>query len=138
MTTEANKDLVARMEDEFFNRRNLAAIDEFIGEEYVLHTADPSMSSGRDAIRASIASYVSGFPDLRASVDELMAAEDRVAAVITFTGTHDGELFGIPPTHRVIRVRQIAMYRIAGGKVVEEWECSDQLGLMQQLGVVEG
>jgi len=137
MTVEENKAVVARMEDEFFNRRNLAAIDDFIAPDYVLRATDPALSSGREAIRDSIAAYIAGFSDLRVTIDELIAVDDRVVAVMTFTGTHDGELFGVPPTQRRIRVRQIAIYRIAGGKVVEEWECSDQLALMQQLGVME-
>lgn len=134
--TEENKALVRHMEEEIFNKRNLAAVDDFISPQYVLHAASEGPSPGRDAIRDSIARYLAGFPDLRISIDQILAEDDKVVGVFTFTGAHDGELFGLPPTGRRISVRQIAVYRIEEGKVVEEWEVSDQLGLMQQLGAL--
>jgi steroid delta-isomerase-like uncharacterized protein len=134
--TEANKDLVRRMEDAIFNQRKLDAIDEFIAPNYVLRTAPEGTPTGRDAVRGSMAAYLAGFSDLHVEVDDLIAEEDRVVARLTYSGTHDGDLFGIPATGRRVSVRQFAVYRIAGGQVVEEWEVSDQLGLMQQLGVI--
>jgi steroid delta-isomerase-like uncharacterized protein len=134
--SEANKDLIRRMEDAIFNQRNLDAIDQFISPDYVLRTAPEGMAADRDAVRGSMAAYLAGFPDLRVEVEQLVAEGDRVVALLVYSGTHQGELFGIPATGRRIVVRQLAIYRIDGGQVVEEWEVSDQLGLMQQLGVV--
>lgn len=134
--TDENKALVRRMEEELFNKRNLAAIDEFIGPDYVLRTAPEGTPTGRDGVREYIAMYLTGFPDLRITIDELLAVNDKVIGRFTFTGTHGEELFGLAPTQRQVRVRQIAIYRIEGGRVVEEWESSDQLGLMQQLGAI--
>jgi predicted ester cyclase len=136
--SEANRALVRRMEEELFNNRNLATLDEFIAAEYVLRTASEGTPADREAVRESIAMYLGAFPDLRISIDELLAVGDKVIGRFTFTGTHEGELMGLAPTGRRIAVRQIAMYRIEGGKVVEEWEVSDQLGLMQQLGAIPG
>jgi steroid delta-isomerase-like uncharacterized protein len=133
---EENKALVLRMEEEIFNNRNLAAIDEFIAPEYVLRTAPPGAPANREGVRDFIAMYLEAFPDLHISIDELLAGDDKVVGRFTFTGTHAGGLMGLEPTGRRIAVRQIAMYRIEGGKVVEEWEVSDQLGLMQQLGAL--
>ena len=133
---EQNKALVRRMEEELFNKRNLGAVDEFIAPGYVLRTAAEGMPDGREAVRDAIAAYLQGFPDLRITIDQLLAVDERVVGCFTFTGTHRGELFGMPPTGRAIAVRQIAIYRIASGRVVEEWEVSDQLGLMQQLGAL--
>ena len=131
-----NKALVSRMEEEVFNKRNVAAVDVFISPDYVLRTAPEGTPGDRDAAREAIAMYLQAFPDLHISIDQLLAEDDRVIGVFTFTGTHAGDLFGIPPTQKQVSVRQIAIYRIADGKVVEEWECSDQLGLMQQLGAI--
>jgi steroid delta-isomerase-like uncharacterized protein len=136
MTTEDNASLVRRMEEELFNKRNLAAVDDFIAPSYVLRTVPEGTPNGRDAVRGSIAMYLHAFPDLRITIDQLLAVDDRVIGCFTFTGTHDGDLMGLPPTGRPISVRQIAIYRIEDGRVVEEWECSDQLGLMQQLGAL--
>lgn len=135
-TLHENKQLVRRMEDEIFNKRNLAAIDEFISADYVLRTAPEGMASDREAVRAAMSAYVGAFSDLRISIEKLVAEDDVVVGVFTFTGTQDGELFGLPPTGKKISARQIAVYRIADGQVVEEWEVSDQLGLMQQLGAI--
>jgi predicted ester cyclase len=134
--SQENKDLVSRMEEALFNQRNLDAIDEFISPDYVLRTAPEGTPGGRDAVREYIGAYLAGFSDLRISIDELLADGDRVIGVFTFTGTNDGELFGMPATGKRISVRQIAIYRIVGEQVVEEWEISDQLGLMQQLSVI--
>jgi len=124
------------METEIFNKRNVAAVDEFIAPGYVLCTAPEGMPSDRNAVKEFIGMYLEAFPDLQISIDELLAVEDKVIGRFTFTGTHEGELMGLPPTGRRISVRQIAIYRIEDGKVVEEWEVSDQLGLMQQLGAL--
>ncbi len=133
---EENKGLVRRMEEEIFNKRNVAAVDEFLAPGYVLRTAPEGTPSSRDAVKQFIGMYLEAFPDLRISIDELLAVEDKVVGRFTFTGTHGGELMGLPPTQRRISVRQIAIYRIENGKVVEEWEVPDQLGLMQQLGAL--
>jgi steroid delta-isomerase-like uncharacterized protein len=124
------------MEDELFNKRNLEAVDEFIAPGYVLRTAAEGTPSGRDAVRDAIAAYLQGFSDLRITIDELIAVGDKVVGRFTFTGTHDGDLLGIPPSGRPISVRQFAIYRIDSGQIVEEWEVSDQLGLMQQIGAI--
>ena len=133
---EENKALVQRMEEEIFNNRNLAAIDEFIAPEYVLRTAPPGAPADREGVREFIAMYLEAFPDLHISIDELLAEDDKVVGRFTFTGTHAGGLMNLSPTQRQIAVRQIAIYRVESGKVVEEWEVSDQLGLMQQLGAL--
>ena len=135
-TTDANKDLIRRMEDAIFNRRDLSAIDRFISPDYVLRTAPEGVPNGREAVRDSMAAYLDGFPDLHVAVEQLLAEGDRVVAVLSYSGTHGGDLFGMPATGKRISVRQIAVYRIDGGRVVEEWEVSDQLGLMQQLGAI--
>jgi predicted ester cyclase len=129
-----NLALVRDMEEDLFNRRDLTAVDRYVSPAYTLRTAEQGAPSGREAVRAYIAGYLSGFPDLHISIDQLLAVGDKVIGVFTFTGTHKGDLFGVAPTGRSISVRQIAIYRLEGGRVVDEWEISDQLGLMQQIG----
>lgn len=130
--TEENLALVRDMEEDLFNRRDLTAVERYVAPSYTLRTAGSGMPSGRETIRESIAAYLEGFPDLHIWIEQLFAAGDKVVGVFRFTGTHKGELFGVPPTERTISVRQIAFYRIEKGQVVDEWE--DQLGLMQRIG----
>jgi predicted ester cyclase len=61
---------------------------------------------------------------------------DKVAVRGTISGTHQGDLMGIPPTGRQVTVTLIDVNRIEDGKLVERWGVSDMLGMMQQLGVI--
>ena len=133
-----NLALVRNMEEDLFNHRDPSAVDRYVSSAYTLRTAEEGAPSGREAVRAYIAAYLAGFPDLHISIDQLLAVGDKVVGVFTFTGTHQGDLFGVTPSGRTISVRQIAIYRVEGGQVVDEWEISDQLGLMQQIGAHPG
>ena len=133
-----NLALVRNMEEDLFNHRDPTAVDRYVSPAYTLRTAGEGVPSGREAVRAYIAAYLVGFPDLHISIEQLLAVGDKVIGVFTFTGTHSGDLFGTPPTGKRISVRQIAIYRVESGQVVEEWEISDQLGLMQQIGAYGG
>jgi predicted ester cyclase len=133
-----NLAFVRNMEEDLFNHRDPTAVDRYVSPAYTLRTAEEGGPSGREAIRAYIAAYLDGFPDLHVSIDQLLAVGDKVVGLLTFTGTHNGDLFGVAPTGRAISVRQIAIYRLEGGQVVDEWEISDQLALMQQIGAHAG
>ena len=76
------------------------------------------------------------FPDLHFTIDDVAATPDAIAIQTTMTGTHDGDLFGIAPTHRRVHVTQIQIERVRGGRIVEHWRVTDELTLMRQLGVV--
>ena len=73
---------------------------------------------------------------MRLTFNDQVAEADRVASRWTIRGTHKGDLMGIAPTNKQVTVTGIVVRRIAGGKIAEAWENFDQLGLMQQLGVV--
>ena len=73
------------------------------------------------------------FPDLQAHIEDVVAAEDKVAVRLRFRGTHDGEFLGIPPTGRAIEYVSHEFYRIADGLIAEEWICSDTATLLRQL-----
>jgi predicted ester cyclase len=76
------------------------------------------------------------FPDVRVSVEDQIAEGDMVVTRWTATGTHTGELMGIPPTGRRIEISGITINRFSGGRIAEDWYQSDDLGMMQQLGVI--
>jgi steroid delta-isomerase-like uncharacterized protein len=79
---------------------------------------------------------VSAFPDLKLMVEDQIAEGDKVVTRWSATGTHQGELLGIPPTGKQTTATGITIDRIQGGKIVETWTHWDNLGLLQQLGVV--
>ena len=116
-----NLTLVRNMEEDLFNQRDPGAVDRYVSPAYTLRTAEEGAPSGREAVRAYIAAYLAGFPDLHISIEQLLGVGDKVVGVFTFTGTHTGDLFGVTPSGRTISVRQIAIYRVEGGRVVDEW-----------------
>jgi predicted ester cyclase len=75
-------------------------------------------------------------PRLRVTIEELVAEADKVAVRRSYAGTHQGKLLGIPPTGKQLQLGGISIFRLAGGKITEQWEQLDRLALMQQLGVL--
>jgi steroid delta-isomerase-like uncharacterized protein len=133
MTTDDNKALVQRFFEEVLNQKNLAALDQFISPGAVNHTVPPGMPQ---ETRQFLGLYLSALPDIKVTVEDLMADGDKVVARITLRGTHQGAFRGIPPTGKPITVRGINIFRIANGKMVEHWGLTDRLDALQQLGVV--
>jgi len=137
MSTEENKVLLQRFYDEVFNQGNLDVADELIAADAVEHEAFPGLEgSGPEVAKQFVALIRSAFPDVRVHAHDMIAQGDRVAARITFTGTHQGEFLGIPPTGKQIEVGTMDIVRVANGKMVEHWGITDNLTMMQQLGVV--
>jgi steroid delta-isomerase-like uncharacterized protein len=136
MSTEENKALEERSTAEVWNKGNLAVADEIFAPDVVLHGAPPELPSGIEGIKAGVTAYRAAFPDLHLTIDDLIAEGDKVVSRWTMRATHKGELFGIPATGKQVTVTGMSISRVAGGKIAESWNSSDQLSLMQQLGVV--
>jgi len=134
--SEENKAIARRFFKEVWNEGNLSAIDELAAANYEDHNQPPGMPSGIEGVKQTIAMYQTAFPDTRMTVEDEFAQGDRVVIRWTARGTHTGELMGIPPTGKQVTVTGIDVYRVAGGKLVERWGEFDQMGMMQQLGVV--
>src|SRR5215218_1495608 len=96
----------------------------------------PRGRGGLQAAKKAAAEYRQAFPDLRVSVEDLVAEGDRVAARLRFRGTHLGELDGIAPTGRRVDCSGIVISRIEEGKIAEDWANFDDLGMMRQLGLI--
>src|SRR5829696_360942 len=135
MDPNQNKAVYQRMIEEVFNRGELDVLDDLVSPEYVLHGAPPGTPQGPDAIRATVRAFRTAFPDLRIELLELVAEGDKVSARSVMRGTHDGPLFGIPPTHKTVEVDGLTMVTVRDGRVQESWVKNDTLQLFQQLGV---
>ena len=134
--SEQNKALCRRFYEEVFNKGNLAVIDELSAPNFVDHTAPPGVAPGAEGMKQLITMYRTAFPDLQLTVEEMVAEGDTVVTRTTMRGTHKGELMGIPPTGKHVTMRGLDLVRLTGGKAVEVWHHDDELGMMQQLGVV--
>jgi steroid delta-isomerase-like uncharacterized protein len=129
--------LARRFVDEVCNGRKLDAADEMFSADHAYHDpGSPWAGKGPAGIKDVIGVYHRGVKDARWDVHAMSQTSDTVIMRWTGSGTHTGDLLGIPPTNRKVRVDGIWMFRIAGGKIVESWNCWDTLGMLQQLGVV--
>jgi steroid delta-isomerase-like uncharacterized protein len=132
---EASKALV-RAWVEVWNTGDLDAVDGLLAPGFVRHDPNAPEVHGAAEERQLIAMYRAAFPDLRFTVDAIVAEGDTVAVRLTAVGTHRGELLGIPPTGKAVRVAVMETYRIADGRIAEQWVVMDALGMMQQLGAI--
>lgn len=138
MSTEANKVIARRFFEDIFSEGNLAVADEIIAPEYrdLGPGAIPGLPPGPEGSKMLVMVYRNAFPDINFTVGEQIAEDDLVVTRWTASGTHKGELAGIPPTGKSVNVVGVAVDRIKNGKLVEGWDISDQYGMLQQLGVI--
>lgn len=116
---------------------NLDALDAIVSPDYVLH--DPSSSEeirGVEGAQDLVTMYRNAMGGRRVTIDHQFSDGDYVATRFTARGTHDGEFMGVPPTGKNVTVACITITRCHYGKVVEEWELSDTLGALQQIGAL--
>ena len=136
VSAEDNKALVRRFVDEVQSAGNIDLIDEVCSPEFVNHSAPPGIPADCEGIKIVTAMFRGAFPDSYFTVEDMVAEGDKVVTRKTFHGTHEGELMGIPPTGRRVSMGLIDIVRISGGRVVEHWSVGDNLGMMQQLGII--
>jgi len=126
--------IARRLYDEVWNAQRYEAADELFDPQFQTGAA-PDIRGGAAKL-AAIRGYHAAFPDLRISIDDLVAAGDRVAARWTFTGTDTGGLKGKPPTGRSVRAWGVEHLGIHDGKIVSDWVGADWLSVLIQLGAI--
>ena len=132
----ANKRLSNLINEDIISQGKLELADQILSPDYVDHNAAPGLAAGIEGFKQGVELYRNAFPDLKIRVDDMIEEGDKVVTRWTATGIHNGELMGIPPTGKAVLVTGISIDRCANGKVVEHWDVFDQLGMMQQLGVI--
>ena len=135
MSAEENKVLVRRFVEEFWNKGILSAADELMAADAEIHMPTGE-TLGLDELKSFAATWRESFPDWHSTLEDLIVEGDRVAERWTGRGTHLGEVWGIPPTGKLVEVPGSVFYRIVGGKIVEFRGQFDMMGLMQQLGAI--
>jgi predicted ester cyclase len=136
MSTEENKARTRSAYDEFINKGNVAAVEEYIAPNYLGHVPGLPPIQGVEGFKQFITMLETAFSDRHVTIEDMVAEGDKVAVRYSQSGTHTGELMGLPPTGKQVRWTGMAILRIADGKAVEQWISNDDLGLMQQLGVI--
>jgi steroid delta-isomerase-like uncharacterized protein len=119
---------------EALNRGDMERLLAVVAPDIVIHYAEMAEPlHGRETWRQGFELMRNAFPDLEAHVDDVVAAEDKVAIRLSFRGTHQGEFQGIPATGRTVHYVSHEFYRVENGVFAEEWICSDTASLFRQL-----
>ena len=131
--SEENKALIRRAIDAG-NDEGLASIDRFYAADWIGWDSRDGSKSGREDMKKEMEVILSGFPDARTDIDDILADGDKVATRLTVTGTHtkDSKTYG-SPTGKRITFAGIGIDRIANGKIVESWWETNGLGFHYQL-----
>jgi steroid delta-isomerase-like uncharacterized protein len=133
MTQQDNIAATQRL-GEAINSGNLEVLREVFAPTVIDRDPDPNQGLGPEGFIQFFTGFRAAFPDLNISVEQLVADDDNVAIAYTITGTHQGDLMGIPATGRSIKARGVQIARFENGQIVERWGSSDQLGILQQIG----
>ncbi|WP_231855067.1 ester cyclase [Photobacterium profundum] len=119
------------------NRGDVSGADEAFATNCVIHMAgapDPNLSVSD--FKDLVSGLLTAFPDLHTSVNDQMVSGDKVATRWTAIGTHTGPLGGSPPSGNKAKFEGLILDRVVEGQVVERWEQWDQMGMLQQIGLV--
>lgn len=137
MSTEQNKSIVRRWIEEGWNKGNLSLVDQVYTADVVQHDpGSPVPVTSSAALKQYVGVFLGALPDLHFTIDDLIAEGDKVAWRFTSHGTQTGPLMNIPPTGKGSDVTGMVFFRLVDGKIAEVWVNYDNLGLLQQLGVI--
>jgi steroid delta-isomerase-like uncharacterized protein len=135
-TTDKNKAICNRFFEQLHNKGNFDVIDEVVHPNVVSHDPFPGQVPGSAGLRNTMTIFRSAFPDLKVTVNDVIAEKDKVMTKFTATGTHKGTFMNIPPTNNKISYEEVVILRLKEGKIVEHWAVADALSLMQQVGAI--
>jgi steroid delta-isomerase-like uncharacterized protein len=125
---------------EAFNTGNTDSLGNYVAENTVDHAMDTMITKkqGLAGLKELVVAYRTSFPDLKITINAMGTSGDTLLAYYTFTGTNTGMMMGMPATNKSVSVDGVDIVVFKDGKAVEHWEVSDQLGMMQQLGMMGG
>ncbi len=129
--SENNKEVVRRLRAAG-DARDEATLNEIIADGFVAHVAGMGDADKATWMR-NVSMFYTAFSGLTGPINDLVAEGDRVALRLTFSGTHTADIFGVPASHKSVKFEGFFIFRLADGKIVEEWGCMDVAGLMQQI-----
>jgi steroid delta-isomerase-like uncharacterized protein len=130
-----DSELVRRYIERVWNNGDMVALNELTLPNFKYFLGGQP-ARDREAFAQFIKATRTGFPDWRVEVDQVIAEPGAIAVRWHGQASHDGAFRGLAPTHRAVSVCGINIYSIENGKVAAEWEQTDTLGMLQQLGVL--
>jgi len=133
---ERNKHVVQRFFDEVINRHDVSALTSLAGPGYLNYIAVRPEPFTLDEVYAPLQMFFDAFPDMHHHLEETVAENDLVTTKWTITATHTGAFQGIPPTGRAVSLKGISLYRLADGKIIEDYPGFSPLDILAQIGVI--
>lgn len=124
---------VVRSFVDMVNSHDVSRMEEHTAPAHIDH--NPAVADGIDANRAFWAQVFTAFPDLEAVLHDVIAEDDKVAARIEYSATHQGTFLGIPATGRPVNFQSIDIWRVTDGLLAEHWDQLNMDDLFRQLGV---
>ncbi len=134
MSMEESKALAHRWAEEIWTKADTAAIDELCAADVIFHYPGVEVAPNREGYKQAVTEALAPFANTNCAAEDMVAEGDKIAVRWSWSGTHKGEYMGIAPTGKRVTITGISILHIAGGKIVEEWNESDNLGFMTQLG----
>lgn len=132
---QKNKESMKRIFEEAWGKGNVQVLDEVVAPSFKQHQHD--RPSTREGFKAIIQEVRTAFPDLKVTLEDSVAVDDKVWMRVICRGTYLGQFKGLPPTGKPFEFTEIHIARFENGKGVEHWGVADMLGLMEQLGVTK-
>ena len=134
---EEHRVLFSRWFEELWNKKNYAITRELVAPEFTAHGAGgQDIKQGPDGVAGMVKVWHQAFPDGRMTMDDIVTEGEMSAIRMTFRGTHTGEFYGVPASHKKVEVTSIGIDRVVGGKICEGWGELNMLGMMQQMGAI--
>jgi steroid delta-isomerase-like uncharacterized protein len=142
MSTKENKELVRQIIKEWNAVKGDVAkmrslYDKYYAPGFIYHDVSAGDMNREQTIQ-DMATYLSAFPDVNYTIDDILAEGDKTVIRCTIQATHKGTFMGIPATGKRIVVKGVEIDKIVGGKIVEAWGLDDSHRMMTQLGVITG
>jgi predicted ester cyclase len=139
MSAEHNEAIVRRIYSEYLDELDPSAADELLDADVVLHGVGAfGEGYGRENVKEGFSAFLSGFAERHTDVEDVIAQGDRVVVRHTHHLKHVDEVLGIPPTGQRLSVWGIDIFRIEDGRIAEWWVIDDNMGMMQQMGIIAG
>lgn len=134
MNLEESKRVVRGFIEKVINQRNLDAAGDFVADDVVEQVPFPGQGPGLEGLKDVLRGLFAAFPDMRWTIDEQLGEIDKVLTRFTWTGTHEGEFFGVPASGNGVSVWGMVIDRIEDGRIADTRILMDVFGLMRQIG----
>jgi len=134
--SEESKAIIRRAFEEIGSKGNIAFTEQLFAADFVRHDLTGGPDMDREAMKAFLLASRAAFPDMKSTVEDIVAEGDKVVVRYTSRGTHQGEFMGMAPTGKVIVYCGINIYLLSQGKIKETWQLADRMSIMWQTGAL--